>query len=191
MCNNCPMNDVTAAYIDAYCNIYRDMENNMTGINLTDSISKNFINQMIPHHQAGIAMCENILKYSDCQAVRCLAGIMITEQKQSIADMQKIYDSCASFVNTDADNEYCQLCFDEISQSMFCCMRSAKTVDSVNANFMYEMIGHHIGAVRIAMNVMRYPIAPALRSICCDIIRTQNRQIEKMRSMLSAMECMM
>ena len=185
MCNNCPMNDVTAAYIDAYCNIYRDMENNMTGINLTDSISKNFINQMIPHHQAGIAMCENIL------AVRCLAGIMITEQKQSIADMQKIYDSCASFVNTDADNEYCQLCFDEISQSMFCCMRSAKTVDSVNANFMYEMIGHHIGAVRMAMNVMRYPIAPALRSICCDIIRTQNRQIEKMRSMLSAMECMM
>ncbi len=184
MCNNCPMNEVTSAYIGAYCDICRNMENNMTEITLTDSISQNFINQMIPHHQGGLQMCENILKYSDCQSVRCLAGIMITEQKQGIADMQKIYDSSANFVNTDADNEYCQLCFNEISQNMFYCMRNAKTVDSVNADFLYEMIQHHAGAVRMSMNVMRYPIAPALRSICCNIIRTQNRQIEKMRSML-------
>lgn len=189
MCNCCGMNSVTAAYIDAYCEIYRNMENNMTGINLTDSISQNFINQMIPHHEAAVQMCENILKYSDCQAVRCLAENIIAGQSQSIADMKKIYNSCACFVNTDSDSEYYQLCFDEICQEMFYCMRNARTVDSVNANFLYEMIPHHAGAVRMAMNAMKYPISPALRSICCDIIRTQNRQIGEMRSMLANMGC--
>lgn len=183
MCNCCNMNGVTADYINAYCEIYRNMENNMTGINLTDSISQNFINQMIPHHEAAVQMCENILKYSDCNSVRRLAENIIAGQSQSIADMKKIYESCSYFVNTDADGEFYQLCFDEISQNMFCRMRSARTVDSVNADFIYEMLPHHTGAVQMAMNAMKYPISPALRSICCDIIRTQSRQIELMRVM--------
>jgi len=185
MCNCCPMNSVTAAYINTYCEIYRNMENAMTGVNLTDSISQNFINQMIPHHEAAVKMCENILKYSDCQSVRCIAENIVAAQSQSIDDMKKIYDSCACFVNTDPDNEYYQLCFDEICQEMFCLMRNARTVDSVNANFLYEMIPHHAGAVRMAMNAMRYPISPALRSICCDIVRSQSKQIGQMRSMLT------
>lgn len=45
----------------------------MTGVCLTDSISGNFIMQMIPHHTAAIEMSANILKYTtDPQLIRML-----------------------------------------------------------------------------------------------------------------------
>lgn len=66
---------------------------------LTDSISHNFMAQMIPHHMAAIEMSENILKYSAYVPVRNIASGIIAEQTKSIADMKAILEHCSMMEN--------------------------------------------------------------------------------------------
>ena len=55
----------TKEYLNTFYCILDQMVREMTTANLTESISNNFIVQMIPHHQAAIRMSENLLKYTD------------------------------------------------------------------------------------------------------------------------------
>lgn len=53
--------DVTKQYLCCFYEILDNMIEEMTNAKLTNSISHNFIVQMIPHHQAAIKMSQNIL----------------------------------------------------------------------------------------------------------------------------------
>ncbi|MGN0557027.1 MAG: DUF305 domain-containing protein, partial [Acutalibacteraceae bacterium] len=59
-----PFSDVTKKYLCRFYEILDTMIEKMTCAELTDSLSHNFIVQMIPHHQAAIEMSENLLQYT-------------------------------------------------------------------------------------------------------------------------------
>ena len=56
--------NVTKSYLCCFYGILEEMIENMTGAALTDSLSHNFIVQMIPHHRAAIEMSHNLLQYT-------------------------------------------------------------------------------------------------------------------------------
>lgn len=56
------LSNVTKNYLSAFNCILDEMIQRMTEAEQSDSISHNFIVQMIPHHRAAIEMSENILK---------------------------------------------------------------------------------------------------------------------------------
>ena len=58
---SCMLSTVAKNYISDYYCILDNMIEKMTGAKLSDSISGNFIAQMIPHHMAAVEMSENIL----------------------------------------------------------------------------------------------------------------------------------
>ena len=184
MCNNCPMNDVTAAYIDAYCNIYRDMENNMTGINLTDSISQNFINQMIPHHEAAIKMAQNLLRFTTCIPLQNMANCMIAEQTESIECMKEVLCKCEKCQNSERDICLYNRRFDAITQRMFDEMGFACADNCLNANFIRELIPHHEGGIRMSKNALSFCVCPELKPILCSIIESQTRDVREMKRLL-------
>lgn len=66
----------------------------MTSAKLTNSISHNFIVQMIPHHQAAIKMSQNILKYTTLLPLQNIAKNIISEQTKSIEAMKEILGVC-------------------------------------------------------------------------------------------------
>ena len=56
----------------------------------TDSVSHNFIVQMIPHHQAAVEMARNALRLPICETLRpTLCGIIDT-QSQELAEMRRL-----------------------------------------------------------------------------------------------------
>ena len=55
---------------------------NMTDIKPTESISGDFIAQMIPHHQGAIQMSENALKFNICPELKPILEAIIASQKQ-------------------------------------------------------------------------------------------------------------
>ena len=75
----------------------------MDGAQLTDSISYNFIVQMIPHHRAAIEMSYNILQYTTCIPLQEIALGIIEEQTMSIQNMLSILDRCAGLGNAQQD----------------------------------------------------------------------------------------
>ena len=62
------------------------MKNSPRGIN----INLNFVNEMIPHHEGAIAMCENLLQYCIDPRLKCVAETIITEQSQGVKELEEI-----------------------------------------------------------------------------------------------------
>lgn len=180
---------VTKEYLSSYYEILDCMIENMTKQKASCSISQNFITQMIPHHEAAIKMCENLLRFTTCVPLQNIASCIITEQTEGIEEMKCILSKCEKCQNSERD-----LCLygrrnEQICRTMFDEMGCAPTSNNINANFIREMIPHHEGGIRMAKNALSFCICPELKSILCSIISSQTRGIEEMRRLLPKTGC--
>lgn len=176
-------------YLTEFDHILKRMINGMTTAVLADSISYNFIVQMIPHHRAAIEMSQNILKYTDSSQLQEIAKSIITEQTKSIADMQAIQQTCLCAYNSPRELQTYQTRTAHIMDTMFCEMKNAPANERVNCDFMWEMIPHHLGAVRMSKNALCNRICPQLKPILTAIITSQEKGIQEMQRLLSCMGC--
>ncbi|MCH5257804.1 MAG: DUF305 domain-containing protein [Lachnospiraceae bacterium] len=174
----------TQTYLDTFSCILDDMIKGMTCAELNNSISHNFIVQMIPHHRAAIKMSENILKYTTNLTIESIACNIIEEQTKSISNMENILSCCSAQRNSDKSVCEYQNAVEEISNTMFCRMRDAEAVNSVNCNFLREMIPHHKGAVKLCENAQEYRLCPELEPIIDSIITSQKQGICQMEELL-------
>lgn len=157
----------------------------MNTANLTNSISRNFIVQMIPHHRAAIEMSKNILCYTTFIPVQEIALGIIREQTQSIRDMERIVRCCSRIKSSSQELSCYQNNSREIMDIMFADMQNACTVNDINANFMYEMIPHHLGAVNMSQNALNFPLCSDLKPILESIITSQQKGVHEMEELLS------
>ncbi len=171
-------------YLCRYYEILSDMIKGMNGACLTDSISHNFIVQMIPHHRAAIEMSENLLIYSHFAPLELIAENIIKEQTKSIENMENALMHCGQMTDTQPDLCMYQKKVSMITGKMFSQMRSACSDNNINANFMREMIPHHEGAIRMSKNALEYPICPELDPILRAIITSQEKGVREMKSLL-------
>ncbi|MGF0034715.1 DUF305 domain-containing protein [Bariatricus sp. SGI.154] len=178
------LSNVTQSYLSCFYDTLDDMICGMTNAELTDSISHNFIVQMIPHHMAAIQMSENLLQYTTCIPLQNIATNIITSQTKSIEDMTEALKRCSRLFNTDQELCLYLQCFDQITQTMFSDMERAVSTNNINANFMREMIPHHKGAIRMSENALRFPICPELVPILHAIITSQKAGVRKMEHLL-------
>lgn len=176
-----------AEYLCRFREILEEMISGMTSAPLTDSLSHNFIVQMIPHHQAAIEMSQNILQYGPCAPLREIAQNIITEQTKSIADMREALSTCETMKNDCQDICRYRRRFQQIIQTMFREMGNAPADCNLNADFMREMIPHHMGAIRMSQNALSFPVCPELYPILQAIITSQEKGVREMRRLLRCM----
>lgn len=190
-CKNCQsdLSLVTQEYLRCFEEILQDMIQEMTAVCPENSVSRTFILQMIPHHMAAVKMSKNILRYTTCIPLQELALAIIREQTRGIEEMKKMLPSCSRYNNTPQEVRFYQNQFQEISRTMFCEMKQARTGNDVNDNFMHEMIPHHRGAVRMSENALRFRICPELTPLLKNIIRTQEEGIREMECLLEEEKC--
>lgn len=189
MNNSSQLSNVTKDYLTTYYSILDEMIAQMTGAVLTDSISYNFIVQMIPHHRAAIEMSHNILRFTTNIPLQDIASGIITEQTKSITNMQEIQHFCGRLCNCERDLRLYQRRTDQIMQTMFHQMENARTTNNINANFMWEMIPHHMGAVELSKNALQYDICSELKPVLDAIITSQEKGIRQMRQLLRSIGC--
>lgn len=187
--NRVRLNDETKKYLFAYYSILDEMIQKMTNAELKNSISYNFIVQMIPHHKAAIEMSENILKYTKNQAIQNIADNIIKEQKKSIANMRTVEKTCGEKENTVYDLYLYQRQIERIEKAMFHAMETAPYTNRLNCDFIYEMIPHHRGAVEMAETTLQFDICSELRPILKAIITSQKRGIVEMTNLSRVMRC--
>lgn len=181
---NYMLSNVTKDYLSTFYCILDEMIQGMTQAALEDSISYNFIVQMVPHHRAAIEMSQNILKYTTNIPLQEIACNIIEEQTQSIADMEKIKCSCLEQCNSQQDLMLYQRKMMQIMNTMFFEMENARSANEINCNFLWEMIPHHRGAVRMSKTTLQYCICPELEPILTAIISSQEKGILQMQRLL-------
>lgn len=182
------LSNVTKEYLARFRCILDEMVRHMTAAELTDSISHNFIVQMIPHHQAAIEMSNNILRYTTNIPLQEIALQIVSEQTQSIEDMQAALQPCSRLENCQRDLYLYQERTNQIMHAMVSAMEGARTDNQINADFIREMIPHHLGAIAMAENALQYDICPELKPMLQSIIASQERGVMQMRMLLRRME---
>lgn len=179
--------EVTKSYLCRFYEILENMIHGMTDAELTDSISHNFIVQMIPHHRAAIEMSENLLQYTTFVPLQRIAQNIITEQTESIQQMEQALPKCARLSNSEQELCLYGRRFHQITQTMFAHMNAACADNDLNGNFMREMIPHHQGAIRMSKNALQYPICPELKPILQAIIISQEKGVREMQCLLQCL----
>lgn len=189
MNRQCKLNDEAKAYLNRFYYILDNMIQGMTTAELSDSISYNFMVQMIPHHRAAIEMSENILEYTNNPTLESIAKNIIKEQTESIANMESIMYSCMEVTNSVRCLKIYQCRMDKIMQQMFCRMDHACASNRIDCNFLWEMIPHHMGAVEMSQTTLMFDICPELKPILEAIISSQKRGIMQMRQLEQCLKC--
>lgn len=189
MNNQCELSNTAKNYLTVYYCILNEMIKEMTEAKLTNNISNNFITQMIPHYRAAIEMSHNILKYTTNISLQDIASQIITEQTKSIENMLGIECCCEFPINSKKDLCLYQYRVGQIMQNMFSDMKCATIINQIDCDFMWEMIPHHRGAIKMSENVLQFCICPQLKPILDAIITSQQRGIMQMHNLLQCIGC--
>ncbi len=183
------INDDSENYLKEYRSILNTMIAGMCSAELTESISHNFIVQMIPHHMAAIKMSENVLKYTNNPKLEEIAKGIISEQTKSIDNMQKILRSCEGLENHRCEVNSYQNNVCRIMKKMIEGMKQAYSDNCINCDFIREMIPHHMGAVRMSRNALSFPVCSELIPILNAIISSQEKGICEMKKLSVELNC--
>lgn len=167
-------------YLMRFNEILCEMENKMLSQKVTNSITVNFITCMIPHHQATIYMCENLLKYTNYSSLIQIANNIIQMQTKGIEQMKCILETTLGYINSNQDikcymNEYFR-----ITKNMISKMKNSPRTNNINYNFTREMIPHHEGAIEMCNNLLKYQIDPRLKVVAQSIIQEQSEGIKEL-----------
>ena len=84
------ISDVTKNYLCRFYQILDNMIVEMTDVELTDSLSHNFIVQMIPHHEGAISMSQNLLRFPICPELLPILRAIITSQREGVQKMRRL-----------------------------------------------------------------------------------------------------
>lgn len=178
--------NAVSEYLGLYYAIVNEMAVGMTDTTVGNSISHNFIVQMIPHHEAAIQMSRNLLHYTKSEPLIEFANNIITTQSAEINEMRNMLAGCGGYENTDSELKRYSRTYDSIYKTMLTQMRSAPATGDIDADFCREMIPHHMGTVRMSQNALQFPLCPKLTPLLDTIITDQTEGIHKMQMFLKS-----
>lgn len=174
-------------YLERFDEILKNMSDEMLSQNVTRSITVNFIRCMVPHHEAAIYMCQNLLEYTKYQKLQEIANTIIEMQTKGIQQMKRILMTTRGYINSNNNvNSYMKE-YLEITKNMIENMKSSPRYNNININFINEMIPHHKGAIEMCNNLLKYWVDPRLKKVAEDIIKEQSKgvtQLEEIRKNL-------
>ncbi len=171
----------TKQYLSKFEKIRCVMANKMLSIYIINNITINFIKCMIPHHQAAIYMCENLLNYTNYQPLINIAKEIITMQTKGIEQMTIILNTTEGYTNTKQDVMCYMNRYYLITKNMICRMKNSLRGKNINLDFISEMIPHHEGAIDMCNNLLQYNIDPRLIEVAQNIIKEQSNGVEKLK----------
>ena len=172
----------TKEYLKKFDKIVDNMANQMLSQNIVNNITLDFIRCMIPHHQAAIYMCENLLKYTNYIPLQEVAHNIIKEQTKGIEQMKHIAETTRGYYNTRREVNWYIRKYLQITHNMIDRMRNAPRCENINLNFVNEMIPHHEGAIEMCKNLLQYRIDPRLVKVARYIIEEQSEGVRRMEN---------
>lgn len=132
-----------------------------------------FIMEMIPHHQEAIDSSKYMLSLTTDEVFKTFLQNIINAQTQEVAMMKQWHSDWFGSEYKD-DGRY---------EAM---MPDLESMDYEQARTQYlaGMIGHHQGAIQMASKVKTISQRPEVIQLADNIIESQNKEIEQMRSWL-------
>lgn len=149
-------------------------------------VDQHFIEQMIPHHEGAIAMAELALEKSKRPEVLSLAGGIIEAQTKEIADMRAWYRDWFGTEVPAGGGMMHGMGGEMHMVGMEGDMEKLRAAPDFDPEFLTQMIVHHEMAVMMGRMLAQGTAREEMRILADQIVTSQTREIEMMRSWLSA-----
>ena len=169
-------------YLRRFDQILGVMAYKMLSARPIDNITLYFIKCMVPHHQAAIYMCENLLQYSPYKPLEKIAQNIIIKQTEGIEQMREIARTTRGFKNTKMEVMNYTKQYLLITNNMLERMKNSPRSVNINLSFVGEMIPHHEGAIGMCHNLLQYRIDPRLQRVAESIIQEQSKGVEELKA---------
>lgn len=153
------------------------------------NINKDFLANMIPHHQGAILASEAVLKVPNLDPrIRKIAKNIIKAQEKEIILFNSLLNN-KDFPQT-SDKKAYEDFYNESQKAMVSMMDKMNKIHENNPQkaFLAGMIPHHQGAVVASEQILKITKDADIIKIARDIIKEQNREIAKMQKLLKGME---
>lgn len=175
-----------SAYLEEQDELMEDMMDDMEDISPEGYAALDFLNGMIPHHEAAVLMSESYLKYGGSnEELKTLAEDIIQVQKQEITEMQAMAKEIKSAGTQDQQQEETYLKeYGKMFTNHEMDHSNHSTPASVEAAFAEGMIMHHQMAVEMAQAILSHTDEEKVITLANNIIETQNKEIEQMQEIL-------
>lgn len=142
-----------------------------------ENVDQHFIDQMIPHHEGAIAMAKVALEKSTRPEIISLASGIIDAQEREITTMQNWYTQWYGQVPSGTSGNHMMR-----MEGMEGDLTKLQQALDFDEEFLRQMIVHHEMAVMMAQMLVSGTERPEMKQLASDIITSQTREIEMMRS---------
>lgn len=150
------------------------------------NIEKDFLANMIPHHQGAINSSKLLLEYSSDKKLKEIAQNIIKAQEKEIIEFKEILDKKAYKETKISKKDYENFVKDEkdIMKKMMHSMHMVKASKNIEKDFMQAMIHHHQGAVDLSKQILSLSKDDKIRQIAQNIIEKQEKEIQDFKTLL-------
>lgn len=156
------------------------------GFSMMGNMDKQFIEQMIPHHEDAITMAKLALEKSQRSEIKELANTIIKTQSDEISNMREWYkDWYGTDVPKNAmGNNGMGMRDGMMNNSMD--SKSLADATDFDKEFLTQMTMHHKMAVMMVQMMLSNTNRPEMEQLGKDIIATQTKEINQMQSWYQA-----
>ena len=151
---------------------------------MSTSFDRQFIDMMVPHHQSAMEMAEIAQQRGEHAEIRTLAGEIIREQGEEIAQMKAWRRQWFGSDETPPMDDMPMLPGMDHSEMRDTTQTLAmlQTAQPFDRAFIDEMIMHHQTAIEAAQIALQKGERAEIRTLAGQIITAQQREIEQMRA---------
>ena len=185
MANTYLLSDEAKRYLCCYYQILDGMIQGVSAAKLTQSISQNYIVQLLPYHRAAIRLCRNLLEVSNDSSLRRLAQRVAAQEAQTVDELEAELSNAAQLTSPQMDLRLFQRRADLIFREMYAQMGAAPEGNQPDILFLRQMILQRQGGIRVARTALRYEVSTGLAPILRFVIDTQSREMGQMRALLN------
>ena len=189
MANTYLLSDEAKRYLCCYYQILDGMIQGVSAARLTQSISHNYIVQLLPQHRSAVRLCRNLLEVSNDGAVRRLAQRIAAREAETAGQLEAELANAGQLVSPQMDLRLFQRRSELIFREMYAQMGAVPEDNRLEALFLRQMIPQRQGGIRAARTALRYEVSTGLAPILRSTIDTQSREVGQLRTLLSRRGC--
>ena len=183
MANTYLLSEEAKRYLCCYYQILDGMIQGVSAARLTQSISHNYIVQLLPQHRAAVRLCRNLLEASNDGAVRRLAQRIAAREAETVELLEAELPDADQLTSPQMDLRLFQRRAELISREMYARMGSVPEGNQVDVMFLRQMIPHRQGGLRTARTALRYEVSAGLAPLLRSAIDAQSREVGQMRAL--------
>ena len=189
MANTYLLSDEAKRYLCCYYQILDGMIQGVSAARLTQSISHNYIVQLLPQRRAAVRLCRNLLEVSNDGNLRRLAQRIAAREAEAIEALEAELPDAGQLASPQMDLRLFQRRAELIFREMYAQMGAVPEGGQVDVLFLRQMIPQRQGGIRAARTALRYEVSAGLAPLLRSAMDAQSREIGQMRALLSQRGC--